>query len=113
MAVVWKDICNKLQLLEEVSQALAAEASPLAPGDGGICLQLVAKRRREKRLAWKTEEVKVEQRFEFGCGKQSKCYKGREKHVSPRGRKVRNTPVVSKNKVVAAGEEGKITTYRT
>jgi len=38
----WKVICDKLQLPEEVRQALAAEASPLAPGDSGICLQLMA-----------------------------------------------------------------------
>jgi len=32
--------------------------------------------------------------------------------VSPRGREVRNIPVVSKKNVVAAGREGKVTEYR-
>lgn len=68
-------------------------------------------KRRKERLAWKMEEVKVERRFEFGCGKQKK-WKG-EKHASPRGRKVRNIAVVSKKNVVAAGKEGKVTKYRT
>lgn len=27
------------------------------------------------------EEVKVEGRFEFGCGKQNKWYKGRERNM--------------------------------
>lgn len=58
-------------------------------------------------------EVKVEGRFEFGCGKQHEWSKGKEKYVHPRGRKVRNIPLVSKGSVVAAGKEGNVTKDRT
>lgn len=68
--------------------------------------------RREDKRDWHGE-VKVEERFEFGCGKQNRWYKGREKHLSPTGRKVRIKPVVPKKNVVAAGKEGKVTKCRT
>lgn len=60
---------------------------------------------KEKKQAGKVEELKMDQRSEFGCGKQNKWYKGRQKCLSPRGRDVR--AIVSKKDCGSCREGGK------